>query len=118
MFRGKYTTIWCLKQEKNINIQEIKKNKLSDKILLLKEYHNIDFSFFPSFELLELNNRLLPLSDFYLSASEMHRVVWVGYKLSFEVYIHFVMNEIPVIPVTCSLLSEGLEYDPGDKEIQ
>jgi hypothetical protein len=48
----------------------------------------------------------------------MHRVVWVGYKLSFEVYIHFVMNEIPVIPVTCSLLSEGLEYDQGDKEIQ
>ena len=84
----------------------------------MKEYHNIDFSFFPSFELFELNNRLLPLSDFYLSASEMHRVVWVGYKLSFEVYIHSVMNEIPVIPVTCSLsseklLSEGLEYDQG-----
>ena len=61
---------WC--------VNRFKRNKLSDKILLLKEYHNIDFSFFPSFELFELNNRLLPLSDFYLSASEMHRVVWIG----------------------------------------
>lgn len=70
-------------------------------------------AFLSSFELLELNNRLLALSDMCNFVSDKHEVVWIGHKLSSKVYsyIYSAMNEMPVAPITYSLLFGKLLSD-------
>lgn len=70
-------------------------------------------AFLSSIELYELNNRLRALSHVYNFVSEMHEVVWIGHKLSSDVYsyIYSAINETLITPIAYSLLFGKLLSD-------
>lgn len=70
-------------------------------------------AFLSSYELPKLNNRLRGLSNIYNSVSKIHKIAWIGHKLSCEVYNHIDsdMNKMPIASIAYSLLFGKLLSD-------